>query len=84
VQSAIEIYRRLLTPGPEQKWIAVFEPLYVLEIARLLDRNGQRDAARQEYRRFLDFWNQADSDLPELAEARRAVERLTLLERTAQ
>jgi tetratricopeptide (TPR) repeat protein len=82
VPSAIEIYRRLLTPGPEQKWIAVFEPLYVLEIARLLDQSGQKEAALQEYRRFLDFWKQADSDLPELVEARRAVGRMTLLERT--
>ena len=69
---AIEIYRQLLTYGPRQKWIAAFEPRYVLELARLLEQRGERDAARQEYRRFLELWQHADSDLPELKEARRA------------
>ena len=74
---AIQIYRQLLSYGPDQKWVSVFEPRYVLEIARLLDRSGNKQAALKEYERFLDFWKRADSGLPELAEARRAVERLS-------
>lgn len=70
---AIETYRRLLTPGADQKWAAVYEPRYVLEIARLLNRTGANDAANQEYQRFLVFWKNADPGLPELAEARRMV-----------
>ena len=73
---AIEIYRRLLTYGPAQKFVSVFEPRYVLEIARLLDQMGDKPGARKEYERFLDFWKRADADRPELAEARRAVARL--------
>jgi hypothetical protein len=52
-----------------------------MEIARLLDRSGNKQAALKDYERFLDFWKQADSGLPELSEARRAVERLRPLAR---
>ena len=69
--AAIQTYRRLLTPGPDQKWAAVYEPRYVLEIARLLNRTGDKTAAKQEYQRFLNFWKNADPGLPEVAEARR-------------
>ena len=62
-----------MTYGPEQKWVAAFEPRYVLEIARLLHQAGNNGAARQEYQRFLDLWKGADPELPELAEARRAI-----------
>lgn len=76
LRGAVEIYRRLLTFGPEQRWVAAFEPRYVLEIARLLEQAGDRQAARAEYERFLQFWKHADADLPEPAEARRALARL--------
>jgi tetratricopeptide (TPR) repeat protein len=74
---AIQIYRQLLSYGPDQKWVSAFEPRYVLEIARLLDRSGDSQAALKEYQRFLEFWKRADSGLPEPVEARRAVERLS-------
>ena len=77
LDGAIKIYRGLLTYGPHSKWIAAYEPLYVLQIARLLEKKGDGPAALSEYRRFLDLWKSADADLPELAEARRAVARLT-------
>ena len=74
---AIAIYRqRLLVPGPAQKWTGLFDPRYVLEIARLLDQSGDPKAALVEYQRFLEVWQNADPDLPELSEARRAVARL--------
>jgi hypothetical protein len=59
--------------GNRSRWVAAFEPRYVLEIARLLTRTGQTDAARKEYRRFLGFWKNADPGLPEIAEARRGM-----------
>ena len=73
---AIRIYRRLLIYGPDQKWVAPFEPRYVLEIARLLEQSGDSQGARKEYERFLTLWKGADAGLPELAEARRALTRL--------
>jgi tetratricopeptide (TPR) repeat protein len=76
LDGAIKIYRALLRYGPESKWVAPFEPLYVLQIARVLEKKGDHAAALDEYQRFLNFWKNADSDLPELAEARRAVARM--------
>jgi hypothetical protein len=70
---AIKTYRGLLTPGSQQKWAAIYEPRYVLEIARLHVRAGDQAAAKQEYQRFLDFWKSADPGLPEVAEARKIV-----------
>jgi len=72
---AIEIYRGLLAYGPQQKFVSVFEPRYVLEIARLLQQMGDEPGARKEYERFLNLWKDADADLPELAEARQAASR---------
>jgi serine/threonine protein kinase/tetratricopeptide (TPR) repeat protein len=73
---AIVIYRALLTPGPQSKWTAMLEPRYVLALARLLEKTGEREAARTEYHRFLDLWKEADAGLPELAEARARVSAL--------
>ena len=66
---AIEIYRGLLAPGVDSKWTAALEPRYVLQLARLLEKSGDTQAARREYKRFLDLWKDADPHLPELKEA---------------
>jgi eukaryotic-like serine/threonine-protein kinase len=71
--AAIEIYRRLLANGPDQKLVSLYEPRYLLRLARLLEQAGDRDAARTEYRRFLELWKHADANVAELTEARRAL-----------
>jgi tetratricopeptide (TPR) repeat protein len=76
LDGAIQTYRRLLTPGSEQKRAAMYEPRYVLDMARLLTRTGQKAEAKQEYQRFLEFWKKADPGLPEVAEARRVISSL--------
>jgi DNA-binding winged helix-turn-helix (wHTH) protein/tetratricopeptide (TPR) repeat protein/TolB-like protein len=68
---AIEIYRNLNTPGMSNQWTAMLEPRYILEVARLLDELGDEDGACTEYQRFLELWKDADSELPELEEAKR-------------
>ncbi len=73
---AIAAYRRLLSTGPDAKWMSVLEPRYVLELARLLEQTGDKRNALGEYERFLSLWKRADPELPELDEARRAVARL--------
>jgi hypothetical protein len=74
---AIAAYRRLLALDISQKWTIVVEPRLVLELARLLERSGDRTAARTEYQRFLDLWKRADADRPELIEARQKVAALS-------
>jgi tetratricopeptide (TPR) repeat protein len=70
--AAIDEYRRL-TASSGSRSSAVLEPRYVLELARLLDAAGDAAGARVEYERFLAWWGHADSDLPELAEAKLAL-----------
>jgi TolB-like protein/Tfp pilus assembly protein PilF len=78
---AIQAYRRLLSSGKQVNWTAMLEPRHVLELARLLEQAGEKASARQEYRRFLDIWKNADAGLPELAEARRALGRLSTIDK---
>jgi hypothetical protein len=46
-------------------------------LAQLMEQNGKRDEAKDQYRAFLKKWSRADRDLPELADAK---ERLATLE----
>jgi tetratricopeptide (TPR) repeat protein len=71
--AAIDAYRRLLGHGPGAKWVSMLEPRYVFELARLLEKTGDTSSALTEYERFLELWQRADRQLPELTEARRAV-----------
>jgi hypothetical protein len=70
---AIQEYRRLTTAGVGQRTSAALEPRHVFGLARQLDENGDTAAARIEYERFLKMWSNADSGLPELSEAKRAL-----------
>ncbi len=72
---AIEVYLRLLTSDISAKWVAVYEPRFVLEMARLYDQAGDKAAARREYQRFAELWKNADPGLPELREARQRLSR---------
>ncbi|MCA9753009.1 MAG: tetratricopeptide repeat protein, partial [Gemmatimonadetes bacterium] len=73
--TAIAKYEALNTPGLDNQYVAFFEPLYVLERARLLARIGDSAAAKREYARFLEYWKKADAGRPEVAEARKYVGR---------
>ena len=69
LSGAIRMYRKLLTPDITQRWTGVLEPLHVLELARLLTKQGNLVAARQQYERFLALWSQADPGSRGRAEA---------------
>jgi hypothetical protein len=72
-KAAIAEYRRLTTVSTSPDSSAVLEPRYILELARLLDAEGDTTGARVEYQRFLKLWANADAGLPELIEAKRAL-----------
>jgi DNA-binding winged helix-turn-helix (wHTH) protein/tetratricopeptide (TPR) repeat protein/TolB-like protein len=67
--AAIRIYRKLLSPDISQRWTGVLEPLHVLELASLLQEQGNQVAAEQQRERFMSLWTDADQDLPGLKEA---------------
>ena len=52
--AAIEEYKRLTAEGPARRTSAVLEPRDILELARLLDAQGDAAGARAEYQRFLE------------------------------
>ena len=63
-------YERLVTQRP---WFA--RPHY--RLAQLADRRNDPAAARGHYERFLEAWNKADADVPEVVAARERLRRLT-------
>ena len=67
---AIEVYERLNAMNESSRFLAMYDPVYTLETARLWDRHGDIEAAAGAYERFLDDWASADPDRPELREAR--------------
>jgi tetratricopeptide (TPR) repeat protein len=66
-RDAIEAFERALRRNPNRS-------LAVLGLARARAALGEIDASRRHYRELLANFNEADSDLPELDEARRALQ----------
>ncbi|MGE0361928.1 MAG: hypothetical protein AB7H93_11680 [Vicinamibacterales bacterium] len=83
VKGADELYGELLLElGQPKDAVAWFERTLVrtpnrsravLGLARAAARAGDAATSRKMYVQFLENWKDADADLPELAEARRAV-----------
>ena len=82
LNAAIELYLDLITPGIASKWTLPFEPRFLLELARLYDETGDAASAREHYRRFLEYWKDADPKLPEVEEAQSRLSKLEGLEDT--
>ena len=49
----------------------MISPLYHYRLGRVLEEKGDKAAAAVEYRKFLEFWKDADPAHPEPADARR-------------
>ena len=64
LDEAIAEYRRVLALNPNY-------PMALCRLALALDRKGMRSEAHAEFTRFLAVWKNADSDIPELIDARR-------------
>jgi tetratricopeptide (TPR) repeat protein len=63
LDEAIGEYERILRVNPSY-------PLAHYHIALAYERKGDRERARAAYERFLEIWNEADQDLPEVIEAK--------------
>jgi tetratricopeptide (TPR) repeat protein len=71
--AALQVYGELLAPtfGPYFGWDAVLRIRALYESARLEETIGDRAAARDHYRAFLDAWGEADIAIPDVEDARR-------------
>jgi tetratricopeptide (TPR) repeat protein len=63
---AIQEYQRILRLNPSY-------PLAQYHLAQAHRRKGQLEQARAAYERFLQIWKGADTDLPEMVDARKEV-----------
>jgi serine/threonine protein kinase/tetratricopeptide (TPR) repeat protein len=71
LDAAAAEYRKLTTIDPANTIRFLISPLYHYRFARVLEEKGDRAGAAIEYRKFLDYWKDADPTHPELADARR-------------
>jgi tetratricopeptide (TPR) repeat protein len=62
----IREFQRVLEINPQY-------PLAHFHIARAFEQSGQSELARQNYRRFLEVWKDADADIPEVISARKSL-----------
>jgi tetratricopeptide (TPR) repeat protein len=69
LDEAITEYHRILQLNPNY-------PLVEFHLGQAYERKGKAEQARAAYQRFLQNWNGADEDLPEIADAKK--ELLTL------
>jgi serine/threonine protein kinase/Flp pilus assembly protein TadD len=67
---AVVEYKRLMTITPQNKLRYLIHPLFHYRLGRVLEEKGDKAEAAQEYRKFLEYWKDADSRQPELADAR--------------
>ncbi|MDT4969122.1 MAG: hypothetical protein QOJ64_3859 [Acidobacteriota bacterium] len=66
LDEAITEYERILKLNPNY-------PLAHYHLAQAYERKGQNEQARAEYQRFLEVWKDADADIPEVVNAKKAV-----------
>ena len=68
-QAAAE-FRELLTIDPGNQVRMMIHPLYHYRLGRVLEEKGDKAGAAVEYKKFLEYWKDADQTHPEPADAR--------------
>ncbi|MCX6574480.1 MAG: protein kinase [Candidatus Aminicenantes bacterium] len=69
--AAASEYRKLTAIDPSNQVRMFIHPLYHYRLARVLEEKADKAGAAVEYRKFLEYWKDADPTHPELADARR-------------
>ncbi len=68
---AIKEYEKLIGFKPDSKDRRLVYPLYHYNLATLYQQKGLNDEAKYHYSIFLDLWENADPDRPELTDAKK-------------
>jgi serine/threonine protein kinase/tetratricopeptide (TPR) repeat protein len=71
LDAAVAEYRKLMTIDPANQVRWMISPLYHYRLGRVLEEKGDKAGAAVEYRKFLEYWKDADPTHPELDDARR-------------
>jgi tetratricopeptide (TPR) repeat protein len=81
LDKAVAEYRKLMTVDPGNRIRYLIHPLYHYRLGRVLEEKGDRAGAAGEYRKFLEYWKDADKTHPELADARKRLAALAAIPR---
>lgn len=76
IDKAIDEYEHLICFNPASRDRRIINPKYHYYLARLYQEKGQKSKAIQHYKRFLEIWENADKELPELADAKQRLRSL--------
>jgi serine/threonine protein kinase/tetratricopeptide (TPR) repeat protein len=71
LDAAAAEYRKLTTIDPSNQVRWMISPLYRYRLGRVLEEKGDKAGAAVEFRKFLEYWKDADPTHPELADARK-------------
>ena len=71
LDKAISEYGRLMTIDPKNQLRLLIHPLFHYRLGRIYEEKGEKVQAREQYRKFLDLWKNADARLPEVEDARK-------------
>jgi tetratricopeptide (TPR) repeat protein len=70
-EKAAAEYERLKTIDPKNQIRCLIHPLYHYRLGRVYEEKGDKAKAAGEYRKFLEYWKDADKTHPELADAQK-------------
>jgi serine/threonine protein kinase/Tfp pilus assembly protein PilF len=71
LDKAIAEYERQITFDPDREERCLIHPKYYYRLAKLCEEKGWKKKAIDNYERFLDFWKNADEELPEFVDAKK-------------
>ena len=74
---AITVYENLIRFRPDSKDRRLIYPKYHYHLAKLYQQTDQKEKAIAQYQKFLEIWENADQDRPELIDTKKRLEQLT-------
>ena len=79
IDKAIAEYKRLIVFDPQGDERYLIHPKYYYRLAQLYEQKGLKRNAIEHYEKFLSLWRDADSDIPEVIEAKKRLSKLQSL-----